>query len=392
MTDISHIKTLAVIACAGAYPRLVIEGAKRAGVRVVGIGAKGAVNRAEIEPLCDVYREYRAGEMDVPMRWLQSEGVHHIMMAGQVKPSVIYTLRPDKVARRLLRELDRRNAHSLFTALCNYLRDGGIEVLPGTTFMEANMPAEGFSFGPELTEEELADARFGLGVARSIAQLDIGQSVVVDKGRVLAIESFKGTNECIEAGGHRGHGVTLCKVTKAGHDMRFDIPCLGLGTLKHCLRAGVKRVVFEAGKTILFDREEVEALCAEHGISLVALPAPLTGQEPELTEHFSDDAAHAAAVARALEQQHIGTCAVVCDGVVLAVDDSDGVEKCIKRAAAYMARLRIARFIGWIAALLTGRADPPPAPMTLACTRALTPMEERAVKKARMQAFVIGDM
>lgn len=385
MTDISSIKTLAVIACAGAYPRLVIEGARRAGVRVVGIGAKGAVNRAEIEPLCDVYREYRAGEMAEPLRWLQEEGVHHIMMAGQVKPSVIYTLRPDKDARRLLRELDRRNAHSLFTALCNYLRDAQIEVLPGTTFMEANMPGEGYHVGPALAEEELADARFGLSVARTIAQLDIGQSVVVDKGRVLAVESFKGTNECIEAGGHRDHGVTLCKVTKAGHDMRFDIPCLGLGTLKHCLRAGVKRVVFEAGKTILFDREEVEALCREHGISLLALPAPATGQEPEITEHLADDAAHAAAVARALEQQDLGSCAVVCDGVVLAVDDSDGVEKCIRRAAAYMARLRLARFIGWVAALLTGRADPPPAPMTLFCTRSLTPAEQRAARRAHIR-------
>lgn len=385
MTDISQIKTLAVIACAGTYPRLVIEGAKRAGVRVVGIGAKGAVNREEIEPLCDVYREFRAGEMDIPLRWLQDEGVHHIMLAGQIKPSVIYTLRPDAEARRLLRELDRRNAHSLFTTLCNYLRDGGIEVLPGTTFMEANMPQEGYAIGPELTEAELADARYGLDIARRIAQLDIGQSVVVDAGRVLAVESYKGTNECIEAGGHRGHGVTLCKVTKAGHDMRFDIPCLGMGTLLHCLHAGVKRVVFEAGKTILFDREQVEALCEEYGISLLALPAPATGEEPEITEHLEDDAAHARALAREMESMQVGCCAVVCDGVVLAVDDSDGVEKCIRRAAAYMARLRLARFIGWVAALLTGRADPPPAPMTLACTRPLTPAESRAARRARMQ-------
>lgn len=385
MTDISHIKTIAVVACAGAYPRLVIEGARRAGVRVVGIGAKGAVNRAEIAPLCAAYAEFSAGEIGATRRWLQEQGVHHVLLAGQIKPSVIYTFRPDKEARRLLRELDRRNAHSLFTALCDYMAEAGIEVLPGTTFMEAHMPQEGFRIGPELTEAELDDARFGLSVARTIAQLDIGQSVVVDKGRVLAVESFKGTNECVEAGGYRGRGVTLCKVTKVGHDMRFDIPCLGIGTLKHCVRAGVKRVVFEAGKTILFDREAVEALCTEHGISLVALPAPLTGQEPELTEHFADDAAHAAALARALEAQHIGTCAVVCDGVVLAVDDADGVEKCIRRAAAYMARLRLARFIGWVLALLTGRADPPPAPMTLACTRPLTPAEQRTAHKARMQ-------
>lgn len=384
MPDISHIKTLAVIACAGAYPRLVIEGAKRAGVRVVGIGAKGAVNRAEIEPLCDVYREYRAGEMAVPLRWLQEEGVHHIMLAGQVKPSVIYTLRPDAEARRLLRELDRRNAHSLFTALCDYLRDGGIEVLPGTTFMEAAMPPAGLLAGPELTEREQEDARFGMQVARRIAQLDIGQSVVAGGGRVLAVESFKGTNECIEAGGHREEGVTLCKVTKAGHDMRFDIPCLGLGTLKHCLNAGVRRVVFEADKTILFDREEIIALCNAHGISLLAMEVPPAGEE-DISEHLADDAAHAAALARAMEQQHIGCCAVVCDGVALAVDDADGVEKCIRRAAAYMARLRLARFIGWVAALLTGRADPPPAPMTLACTRALTAAEARLAKRARMQ-------
>lgn len=384
MADLSSVKTLAVIACAGAYPRLVIEGAKRAGVRVVGVGAKGAVNRAEIEPLCDVYRECRAGEMEEPLRWLQSEGVHHIMLAGQVKPSVIYTLRPDHVARRMLRELDRRNAHTLFSALCRYLQEGGIEVLPGTTFMEAQMPGEGHLAGPELTEQEMADARFGLGVARRIAQLDIGQSVVVDQGRVLAVESFKGTNECIEAGGHRDRGVTLCKVTKAGHDMRFDIPCLGLGTLKHCLNAGVKRVVFEADRTILFDREEITALCDEYGISLVALPVPEEAV-PELRERTADDAAHAAALAETLESMRIGSCAVVCDGVVLAVDDADGVTKCIRRAAAYMARLRVARLVNWLGTLLTGKADPPPAPMTLCCTRPLTAEEQRAARRARMK-------
>ncbi len=357
-------RVLGVLAGAGEYPRLMIEGAKRAGWRVVCAGFRGAVGR-EIPALCDVYRSFRIGSVEGPLRFFQGEGVRHVVLTGQIKPACIYTLWPDAAARRLLARLDRRNAHSIFGAVCAFAREHGIEVLPSTTFMEAVMPGEGRLAGPEPTAEQRLDAERGLALAREIARLDIGQSLVVQDGRVLCVEGFKGTNECIDTGGHRARPVTLCKITKPGHDMRFDVPCIGLATVRHCVAAGVGQIAFEAGKTILFQREEVVRLCEKHGIALraVALPEETAAAPPE---RVGGDEEHAAWIAGELERLGIGSVAVVCDGVVIAVGDADGPLKCLERAGAYMKRLRFARLANWLMTLLTGRRTPPPAPMLMA--------------------------
>jgi DUF1009 family protein len=196
------------------------------------------------------------------------------------------------------------------------------------------------------------------------------------------VEAFKGTNECLHAGGHRNYPVTLCKVTKPGHDMRFDVPCIGTGTIHNAIKANVKHIVFEANRTILFQRGEVVRLCNQHGITLHAMDVPLPPQEGEDPGHIATDAAHAAAMAAEIEALGIGHCAVVCDGVVIAVDDADGPLKCIRRASAYMKRLRFARLINWLCRVLLGRPGTPPAPMVLATTRPLTTEEQTAARKA----------
>jgi DUF1009 family protein len=248
--------------------------------------------------------------------------------------------------------------------------------------MEEQLPGAGHLAGPKPTAEQLDEARFGLSQAREIARLDIGQSIIVHGHSVVCVEAFKGTNECLHAGGHREYPVTLCKVTKPGHDMRFDVPCIGTGTIKNAIKANVNHIVFEAHRTILFQKEEVLRLCNEHGITLHAMEVPLPPQEGKDPGHISTDAAHAAAMAAEIEALGIGHCAVVCDGVVIAVDDADGPMKCIHRAGAYMKRLRFARFVNWLCRILLGRTSTPPAPMILVSTRGLTERELAAARKA----------
>ncbi len=358
------IKVLGIIAGAGEFPRLAAEGARRAGVEVVCMGIRGAASD-ELRPLCRSFRRFRAGALEGPLEYFKSEGVKYLLLAGQIKPATLYTMWPDATARRLLGQMDRRNAHSIFGAVCQYAADNGITVLPSTTFMEECMPSAGHLAGPPPTPEQLEEARFGMAQAREIARLDIGQSIIVHGRSVICVEAFKGTNECIRSGGYRGYGVTLCKVTKPGHDMRFDVPCLGTGTIKNALKAGVNHIVFEADRTIIFQREEVTALCNRHGITLHAMAAPVPEQEAPEPEHMADDAAHAAAMAAEVQRLGIGHIAVVCDGVIIAVDDADGPLKCIHRAAAYMKRLRFMRLFNWLCNLLMGRKTPPPAPMVL---------------------------
>lgn len=376
--------TLGVLAGAGEYPRLVIEGARRAGVRVVCAGFRGAVGR-ELPPLCQAFRKFRVGAVDAPLQFFAQEGVTHILLAGQIKPACIYTMWPDAAARRLLAQMERRNAHTIFGKACEYASEAyGFQVLPSTTFMEEHMPTAGHIAGPSPTAEQLEEARYGMALAREIARLDIGQSLVVRGQQALCVEAFKGTNECLRSGGGRVYPVTLCKVTKPDHDMRFDVPCIGTGTIRNCIRYNVRHIVVEAGRTILFQRAEVARLCAQHGITLHAMEVPTDGAHlPELPP-TATDVDHALALAQAMEQLGLGHSAVVCDGVAIAVEDPEGPLKCLRRAGAYMRRLRLVRMVNWLLRLLLGKKSAPPAPMVMAGTPGLhiTPELRRAARRA----------
>lgn len=375
---------IGVLAGAGEYPRLMVEGAKRAGMRVVVAGFRGAVSK-DLPPLCDAFRKFRVGAVDGPREFFQQHGVTHVVMTGQIKPACIYTMWPDATARRLLAQLDRRNAHTIFGAVCDYVHSYGMQMLPSTAFMDEVLPGEGHLAGPELTPEQMQNACRGMQLAREIARLDIGQSLIMCGSEVACVEAFKGTNECIKTcGGSAEVPATLCKVTKPGHDMRFDVPCLGLRTIQHCVQNHVRHIVFEAKHTILFQKQAVIDLCNRHGITLYGMPMPSDGPQVPAITHADHDAAHALELARALESLGIGHSAVVCDGVVIAVEDPQGPLKCIQRAAAYMKRIRFARLANWLCGLLLGRKGSPPSPMIMRYTEnfELTPMVQKAAAKA----------
>ena len=119
----------------------------------------------------------------------------------------------------------------------------------------------------------MEDARYGFSIAKETSRLDIGQSVVVRNGTVLAVEAFEGTNACIRRGGELGRGkeVTLAKVAKPNQDFRFDVPVIGPDTVKNCVQSGIGVIAIEAGKTLMLAGEEVSAMCDEHKVSILAL-------------------------------------------------------------------------------------------------------------------------
>lgn len=378
---------IGLLAGAGEYPRLIIEGAKRAGMRVVVAGFRGAVGK-EIPPLCDAFAKFRVGAVEGPRAFFAKHGVTHVLMAGQIKPACIYTMWPDATARRLLAQLDRRNAHTIFGAVCDYVAANGMQMLPSTAYMDDVMPGGIHLAGPALAPDQVDAARHGMQLAREIARLDIGQSLMLRDRQVTCVEGFKGTNECIKNGGGTAQEpVMLCKVTKPGHDMRFDVPCIGLRTIQHCVRHHVHCIVFEAGRTIFFQKQAVIDLCNRNGITLLGMDMPTGGTVVDAIDHADDDAAHAAALATALEQLGIGHSAVVCDGVVIAVEDPEGPTKCIARAAAYMKRLRFARLANWLCGLFLGRKGSPPSPMVMRYTPAfeMTPLVLQLARKSGIQ-------
>ena len=155
------------------------------------------------------------------------------------------------------------------------LAKDGFELLPATTFLEDLIPQAGHVAGPPLKKRRLEDVEYGFGIAKESSRLDIGQTVVVKNGTVLAVEAFEGTNECVKRGGAMGRGnATMVKVSKPGQDMRFDVPVVGPETISHAAAAGVYAIGVESGKTLIIGKEEVIRLCQTLKVSLVAVGGP----------------------------------------------------------------------------------------------------------------------
>jgi DUF1009 family protein len=194
------------------------------------------------------------------------------MMAGQISPANLFDLRPDVRALVLLARLKRRNAESIFGAIADELASAGVTLLPATTFLENHLAPEGVIAGRKLTRRQQADVRYAFDVAKEVSRLDIGQTVVVKNGTVLAVEAFDGSNETIRRGGSLGKKASIvAKVSKANQDMRFDVPVIGTETVQVAAEACVSVIAAEAGRTLLLDRDAVISAAARAGITLIGV-------------------------------------------------------------------------------------------------------------------------
>jgi DUF1009 family protein len=148
----------------------------------------------------------------------------------------------------------------------------GLELLPATTFLEDQIAGKGHLAGPRLKPRQIADLDFGFRIAKESSRLDIGQTVVVKNGTVLAVEAFEGTNEAIRRGGALGRsGATMVKVSKPGQDLRFDVPVVGTKTLEAASAAKIAAIGVESGATILLDLEKVKKAADSLAISIYGL-------------------------------------------------------------------------------------------------------------------------
>ena len=275
------ISRLLVVAGAGSYPRLLIEGAKRAGVaRVDVLSVPGSTESATIRA-ADGEHRVALGVLDEGVRWAGAQGYDGLIMAGQINPLSLFRCRFSEEVKSWLGELPTKNAHTIFRKLIEKFEAYGSKVLPASLFMDGHLPGEGPLTARGFTPGEESDIRRGVEVARDVGTHDVGQTVMVKSGMVLAVEAFEGTNAAIQRGGRLGgRGGVVFKAAREGHDMRFDIPVVGLRTLKVMKRAGATALGFQAGRLILLDREKVVDFANRHGIAVVGVdsglpPAPL---------------------------------------------------------------------------------------------------------------------
>lgn len=263
---------IGIIAGNGIYPETFIAGARKAGVKRLAMCAFENETKPEVVGKVEAVEWVRVGQLSRMIKFFKREGVKNCVMVGQIAPKNLFDLRPDFRTLMMLARLKHRNAESMFGAIGDELAKEGIELLPATTFLEELMPKAGHVAGPVLKKRRWEDVEYGFNIAKESSRLDIGQTVVVKNGTVLAVEAFEGTNECVKRGGTLGRGdATMVKVSKPNQDMRFDVPVVGPATISSAAEAGVDVIAVEAGKTLVLAMEEVVRLCQTLKVSLVGV-------------------------------------------------------------------------------------------------------------------------
>lgn len=246
--------------------------ARAAGVtRIVAAAFTGETDPM-LAGLVDEIEWMRVGQLGKMLGFLEKSGAQRAVMAGQIHPRNLFDLRPDFKALFLLARLPKRNAESIFGAIASEMQAVGVELLPATTYMEEHVAPAGLIAGPRLKPRVEEDVRYGFQIAKESSRLDIGQTVVVKNGTVLAVEAFEGTNEAMKRGGALGRGdAVMVKVSKPNQDFRFDVPVIGPLTLEAARAAGIRAIGVEAGTTLLLEKEKLISASADARISIFGI-------------------------------------------------------------------------------------------------------------------------
>ena len=262
---------LGLIAGNGKFPFLVLEGAKRAGTSVAVAAIREETDPA-IESLADRLTWVGIGQLGKMLRFFKNEGVDKAIMAGQVKHVQIFSRAiPDVRMLKMLLRLPRRNTDALIGAVANELASEGIELIDSTFFLKDQLPQPGTLTKRAPDERERSDVEYGLEIARGIAGMDLGQTIVVRDRACVAIEAMEGTDAVIRRAGGLVRGrLTVVKIAKPDQDMRFDVPVVGVPTIESMKDSAATCLCLTAGKTLMFDREAMVKLADKHKIAILA--------------------------------------------------------------------------------------------------------------------------
>ena len=277
---------LGLIAGNGRFPFLLLEAARAHGLTVVVAAIKEETS-AEMDERAAADAGVRVhwmslGELSKLIETFRAEGVTRAVMAGQVRHKQIFSsIRPDWRLAKLLLSLRTRSTDMLLGAVARVLGDEGIELISSTAYLEPLLAVAGVMTRRAPTKDELRDVEYGLTVARAIAGYDLGQTVVIAAQACVAVEAMEGTDATIARAGElfrtlEGDGSTLSraltvvKVAKPNQDMRFDVPVVGVATIRAMQAAGATCLCVEAQRTLLFDRAAMLEMADAAGIALMA--------------------------------------------------------------------------------------------------------------------------
>ncbi len=272
-----------LIAGNGRFPFMVVEGARQAGVSL-SVAAIREETDPGIEQEVERLTWVGVGQLGKMIRFFKGEGVEKAIMAGQVKHVQIFSRAvPDARMLKVLLRLPRRNTNSLIGAIAAELASEGIDLVDSTCFLQDQLAAAGTLTHRKPNAAERGDVEYGLEIARAMGQLDLGQTIVVRGRACVAIEAMEGTDATIKRAGDLMRGearkkikltsgpLTVLKLSKPDQDMRFDVPVIGAPTIETMVEAGATCLCLSAGKTLMFDRQELIALADKNKIAIVAV-------------------------------------------------------------------------------------------------------------------------
>lgn len=277
-----------LIAGNGRFPFLVLEGARSQGIDMAVIALKEEAS-PDLAKSAERIHWVSLGELSKAIDLMHKEGVKQAVMAGQVKHNKIFSaIRPDWKLAKLLFSLPKKNTDALIGGVARLLQDEGIHLVDSTLFLKPLLPEPGVLTRRAPNEQESADIAYGHSVARQIAAMDVGQTVVISDQACVAVEAMEGTDETIARAARLvdGKPLVVVKVSKPGQDMRFDVPVVGLPTVEQMKSSRATALAVDAGRTLLFDRDNLIASADAAGIAIQAFAPPAA--EPKSASGGSD--------------------------------------------------------------------------------------------------------
>jgi DUF1009 family protein len=268
------LPSLGIIAGNRTLPLEFARQARAAGVKKLVAVAFDNETDPELAKLVDEIVWLKVGQLSKMIAVFTDRGITQCVMVGQIAPKNLYDLRPDLRTMAILFRLKEKNAHTIFGAIAEELKKDGVDLIEATPWLAPLMPGQDFQIGPKLSDDQKADVEFGRRIAKEVSRLEIGQTVVVKGGTVLAVEGFEGTDKCLARAGElsgKDGGAVAVKVAREKHDLRFDIPCLGAQTLETCAAAKISVLAIESGKTLLLERQACETLAKKNMISVITI-------------------------------------------------------------------------------------------------------------------------